>query len=299
MPWPYALPTVPALSRGSLDRAAEHRGDEDWLAKAWDDPASRVLVVGGRGTIAATPQDRLVLVAPTRAPGGERYLLGVDAEGAAVFAVRQEAPIEGGVTMRDIGALVTGDEAGLLVHAVALANWHATHTHCPRCGTPTELRQAGHSRVCPRDGSEHYPRTDPAMIVLVVDEDDRALLGHHERSTAGGFTTLAGFVEAGESLEQAVRREVAEEAAVAVDEIAYAGSQPWPFPASLMLGCYARARGVVPRPDGAEVLEVRWFTRADLARELGEGVVRLPPRVSIARLLIEGWYGGELVSPSW
>ena len=182
-----------------LDRAAERRGDSGWLRVAWDSPGSRVLVVGPDGRIAPPEKDHLVLVAPARAPHGERYLLGVDADGA-VFAVRTQHPIPGGVTVRDIGADLSGAEAGLLVHAVALANWHATHGHCPRCGAPTDVAMAGHERICPEDGSEHFPRTDPAMIVLVVDEADRALMGHHGRSPAGGFTTLAGFVEPGESL---------------------------------------------------------------------------------------------------
>jgi NAD+ diphosphatase len=296
MTWPYALPTTPTLSRGMLDRAAERRGDSGWLRAAWESPTSRVLVVGPGGRVAPTDKDRLALIPSRDAPDGERYLLGVEGH-TTVFAVRAQQPIAEGVTVRDIGAQLPGLEAGLLVHAVALANWHATHQHCPRCGAPTEVAMAGHERVCPDDGSEHFPRTDPAMIVLVVDEADRALLGHHDRSPTRGFTTLAGFVEPGESLEQAVRREVAEESGIAVTDIAYAGSQPWPFPASLMLACYALATGAPPQPDGVEVLDVRWFSRQTLSDQMATGLVRLPPRVSIARLLIEGWYGGELPGP--
>jgi NAD+ diphosphatase len=296
MTWPYALPTTPTLSRGMLDRAAERRGDSGWLRAAWESPTSRVLVVGPGGRVAPTDKDRLALIPSRDAPDGERYLLGVEGD-TTVFAVRAQQPIAEGVTVRDIGAQLPGLEAGLLVHAVALANWHATHQHCPRCGAPTEVAMAGHERVCPDDGSEHFPRTDPAMIVLVVDEADRALLGHHDRSPTRGFTTLAGFVEPGESLEQAVRREVAEESGIAVTDIAYAGSQPWPFPASLMLACYALATGAPPQPDGVEVLDVRWFSRQTLSDQMATGLVRLPPRVSIARLLIEGWYGGELPGP--
>jgi NAD+ diphosphatase len=302
VPWPYALPTVPALSRGTLDRAAERRTDEAWLAAAWHHPATRVLVVGERGSVAPPTGDRLALVPPGEAPDGERYLLGTAADGAAVFAVRAAGPDEppaGAVTARDVGASLRGDDAGLLVHAVALANWHARHPHCPRCGALTEVTAAGASRTCVRDETEHYPRTDPAMIVLVVDGADRALLGAHRRTGPGRWTTLAGFVEAGESVEQAVRREVVEEAGVVVADVAYAGSQPWPFPASLMLGCYGRAAaGDDLRPDGDEVLDVRWFDRDELGAATAAGTVRLPSRTSIARLLIEGWYGAELPG-SW
>src|SRR5690606_16065858 len=145
--------------------------------------------------------------------------------------------------------------------AVALANWHATHGYCARCGAATVATQAGYVRRCPEEGSEHYPRTDPVVIMLVVDENDRALLGRNSAWPPGRFSTLAGFVEPGETLEQAVVREVHEETHVRVHACRYVGSQPWPFPASLMLGYFARARGVEPMPDGGEITEARWYSR--------------------------------------
>ena len=138
--------------------------------------------------------------------------------------------------LRDVGAELTAREAGLATTAVALDAWHDRHPRCPRCGAPTRVRAGRLVRVCVVDGSEHYPRTDPAVIMAVVDDDDRILLGHAAHWAPGRCSTLAGFVEAGESLEHAVRREVLEETGVVVGDVTYRGSQPWPFPASLMLG---------------------------------------------------------------
>jgi NAD+ diphosphatase len=180
------------------------------------------------------------------------------------------------------------------VHAVGLTNWHATHPCCARCGTPTEVVRGGSVRRCPEDGSEHFPRTDPAMIVLVHDGADRCVLGRQAVWPAGRFSTLAGFVEPGESAEQAVVREVAEETGLVVDEVSYVASQPWPFPSSLMLGFRARCdAGAVPRPVDGELEEVRWFTRQEVrdAATWGArgGGLQLPSAVSIAAMLIAGW----------
>ena len=185
-------------------------------------------------------------------------------------------------------------DGGLMVHAVALANWHQAHGHCSRCGAVTEVTFAGHVRRCPVDGSEHFPRTDPAVIVLVTDEDDRCLLARNVLSPPGRFATVAGFVEPGESPEQAVVREVAEETGIVVTSSRYAGSQPWPFPSNLMLGFYARADGAEPRPDGEEIDEALWFSRDELTAALESGELLLSPSASISRRLIEGWYGSEL-----
>jgi len=194
-------------------------------------------------------------------------------------------------SLRDVGLLLGARDAGLVVNAVALANWHATHTHCPRCGAVTRVASAGHIRVCVADGSEHYPRTDPAVIMAVVDADDRLLLGRQSAWPEGRFSTLAGFVEPGESLEQAVRREVEEEVGVVIGEVDYLGSQPWPFPSSLMLGFVAHAKSVEIDGGDGEIAEARWFTRSGLRADVDRGRVLLSPPVSIARRLIEHWYG--------
>jgi NAD+ diphosphatase len=285
-----------ALSRGALDRAGERRRDDAWLAKTWADPRTRVLVVEG-GKALVRPEPALVFVSPEQAPEGERYLLGVDGDQTAYFAVSGRLPaIEGTepAGLRAVGARLSDRDAGLLTQAVALQNWHETHTHCPRCGAVTTPASAGHTRVCTVDGSEHFPRTDPAVIMLVHD-DERMLLASSHKWPARRMSVLAGFVEPGESLEQAVAREVREEVGVAVHDCRYLGSQPWPLPRSLMLGFFARAYdGQDLRVDGEEIKSARWFTREELRAATESGQLGLPGRISIARQLIERWYGGEL-----
>ncbi|MBB5133862.1 NAD+ diphosphatase [Thermocatellispora tengchongensis] len=329
------------LARSAIDRSALLRNDAEWLKRAWTDPATRVVVVDNGRTLVRRRGDdaALVLFAPGEAPPGERYLLGVDGDGVAYFAVAAPLPPIDGVpagrpavtpaparphTVRDgdiarpprlvtpmglsdlregevvaaglrqVGVLLGDRDAGLLVYAVALEAWHATHEFCPRCGTRTQVRAGGHMRVCPADDSQHFPRVDPAVIMLVRDDADRCLLARGPQWPEGRFSVLAGFVEPGESLEHAVIREVAEEVGVKVAAPRYMGSQPWPFPRSLMLGFFARAVSTEIVPDPDEIAEARWYSRDELLAALNSGEVRLPPEVSIARRLIETWYGEPL-----
>jgi NAD+ diphosphatase len=281
------------LARSSVDRAAHLRTDEAALEERWADPRARVIRVHD-GTAAVTGDPpRLAYGPPPERKVAERFFLGVD-DGVPYFAVPGAFDLAAGeqaAELRQVGALLSDRDAGLFVHALALANWHATHRHCPRCGAPTRSAAGGHVRVCVRDGSEHYPRTDPAVIMLVLDPDERALLGRQPSWPERRFSTLAGFVEPGESAEHAVAREVREEVGVDVTDLEYAGSQPWPFPASLMLAFRARARGTVLRLDEQEIAEARWFTRAELAAAVRLGEVLLPSPVSVARRLIECWHG--------
>ena len=310
-----------SLARSALDRASHHRADPAWIAKAWADEGTRVLVLDhGQALINFTGDGAaLELTAPGQAPEGVRFLLGVDGAGVAYFGVDGPrgglgagplpAPGSGPAVppgtgvhvagLRQAGPLLGDRDAGLLTHAVALANWHATHTHCPRCGAPTEPVLAGHARRCPVDGSEHFPRVDPAVIMLVRDDADRCLLARNRNWPPGRVSILAGFVEPGESLEQAVIREVGEETGLRVSGMRYVGSQPWPMPRSLMLGFDARAAGqqeiVV---DEEEIAEARWFTREELTAAVATREVLLPPPVSIAHRIIESWYGAPLPG-SW
>jgi NAD+ diphosphatase len=296
-----------ALSRGTVDRVTDRRSDTAWLEAAWANPDTRVLVVDdGKALVqlngATGPE--LVFAGPADAPQGVRFLLGQDAEGIVYFGVA--APVTrppGGhtadgakaISLRSIGALLGDRDAGLFTHAVALANWHATHTHCPRCGTPTVPEPAGDSTRCPKDGTEHFPRTDPAVIMLVTDQDDRCLLGRNAAWPERRFSILAGFVDSGESAEQAVIREVHEETGIRVGDIRYLGSQPWPMPRSLMLGFSAHApAGQQIKVDDTELAEALWFSRAGLLRSLETGELSIAPPVSIARRIIESWYGAEL-----
>ncbi|MEA2443093.1 MAG: diphosphatase [Thermoleophilales bacterium] len=270
----------------ALDRAAHRRTDDAWIAARVADPASRAVVIGPEGPW--LDGDRPALV-PLEAPR-EPVFLGVAPSGDARFAVAAD---EGGVGLRDAAARLSPADAGLVAYATAIVNWHRTHRYCARCGTATVMGEAGHVRRCPNCGAVHHPRTDPVVIMLVHD-GDRVLLGRQARWPAGRYSTLAGFVEPGESLEEAVAREVAEEAGVEIGPPRYRSSQPWPFPASLMLGFHAAYAGGTARACDAELEDVRWFDRAEIAAMArGEGGgLHLPPPEAIARRLIDEWLEG-------
>ncbi|WP_306371185.1 NAD(+) diphosphatase [Nocardiopsis sp. CC223A] len=306
----------PMLSRAAVDPAAHRRTDQAWLERAWQDPGTRVLALEGgdptshgwkalmakqsRALVTTDGDPALVLTPPEEAPEGERYLLGV-ADGRAYFAVRSpDGLVERAgarpASLRELGPLLSDHDTGLLTRAVALANWHATHGFCPACGAPTVISAAGHLRLCEQEGREQFPRTDPAVIMLVhrgQGGDEQVLLGNNPHWDARRYSVLAGFVDAGESLEQAVVREVAEEAGIVVEDPRYLSSQPWPFPRSLMVGYTARAVGETERTDD-EIGTLRWFTRTELAEAAATGEIVLPGSVSIARTLIEHWQGEAL-----
>jgi NAD+ diphosphatase len=306
-----------ALSRSTLDRAGERRSEPDLLARLLADPGTAVLpLVGGRApALDGDAGTRLVLLGGAEVgdiTGAEPMFLGVDGDGRAHVALAWPAPADrsaalpdavtalplpGGARwagLREVGWLLGDADAGILTASVALSAWHVAHPHCARCGARTDVVEAGWARRCPACGAEHYPRTDPAVIMVVVDAEDRVLLGHQATWPEGRYSTLAGFVEPGESLEAAVRREVGEEAGIVVGEVTYRGSQPWPFPSSLMLGFTARAVTTDVRVDGVELSDARWWSRRELAADIASGALLVPPGVSIARRLIEDWFGGPL-----
>ena len=247
----------------------------------------------------------LLLLGTGAAPEGDRYFLGTDPDGVHHFAVVLETPpVDGPLAevqfagLREVGTALSERQAGLLVHALGLESWHRSHGYCARCGERTAPAAAGHVRNCPSCGTEHYPRTDPAVIMLITDADDRCLLGRRQIQAVSRWSTLAGFVEPGESLEQAVIREVAEEAGVAVESVRYLASQPWPFPSSIMLGFFGRAADPRIEVDGEEIAEARWFSRDELRAAVEAGEVLLPTGLSIARRLVEVWYGAPLPEKS-
>jgi NAD+ diphosphatase len=289
----------PLLSRSQLDRAAHRRLDQAWLDEAW--PKAKIIVVDeGRALIR---DDALVLLDAAHAPDGERYFLGVDGDGTPYFAVAAETPEIPDARKRDlrqVGHRLDARDAGLMVAAVALANWHVRHAYSPLSGAPTRIGEAGWTRVTD-DGSETFwPRTDPAVIMLVHDgvagPAGRCLLGHNAAWTMPGwenrYSCLAGFVEPGESAEASVAREVREEVGLEVGDIRYVASQPWPFPGSIMLGFHAVTDPDVElRTDPAEISHARWFTRAEIRAVLADEPADfgLPSSVSIAHYLVRTW----------
>jgi NAD+ diphosphatase len=278
-----------AFDRAQHDRAAHLRKDD-----AWRVPGVRVLIIGGEH-VATIGGAGIRWVGLDEAPKGEWIFLGIreDVRYAAVMVDRVAKELEP-VSLRALGPAIPVEEASLAVHAVGIARWHENHRHCAKCGQPSDIAEAGHVRICPVCGTHHFPRTDPAVIMLITDGDDRALLGRQPVWPEGRFSTLAGFVEPGESLDDAVRREVLEEVGVQVGEVSYAGSQPWPFPSSLMLGFFGQALTSDITVDLNEIAEARWFTRDEVTEMTSSSELLLPPNISISRWLLQKWHGGTI-----
>lgn len=291
------------LAADPHDRIGVRRSDDAWLAERWADPETRVLVVSG--TRIKPVDGALPWVSPAEAPDGLRVLLG-ERDGRAWFAViigAETAKAEQGewTPLRGLLPHLADDTlagAPLVFHALGLAEWLWVTRYCPRCAEPLSPRASGHELACV-NGHVQFPRTDPAVIMIVTagepgSDDERCLLGRQAVWPEGRYSTLAGFCEPGETLEDAVRREVAEESGVVVGDVDYFGNQPWPLPASLMLGFVGRAVSTDIAVDHDELEDARWFTRAEM-RELAEaGTLVLPGGVSISRSLVEHWYGGPL-----
>ena len=279
-----------------LDRVTARRRDADWVAERLADPTSRAVVLAEAAVLVEGEGLALVELPRLLERGAEPLLLGVQ-DARALFAVDADsldaaalAPAEL-VSVRDIAPRLAQDDGGLIAYAAALLNWHRRHRFCSVCGAESRIEEAGLLRRCPACGSEHHPRTDPVVIMLVVDEErDRVLLGRQPSWPPGRYSALAGFVEPGESLEDAVAREVLEESGVEVAGARYDSSQPWPFPSSLMLGFTVAYVSGEPVASDGELEDARWFTREELAAAAaGRGETRLPPPGAIARTLIDAW----------
>lgn len=276
----------PQLSRSVLDRAAHRRADPAWLDAAW--ARAKVLLIDpktGNARVTGEPP-ALVYCAPHEAPDGHRLYLG--GEDQPYFAVATS--VTDGVGLREAGPLLSDFDVGVLTEAVALVRWHADHEFHAATGRPTEVHDGGWSR---RDGDKTtWPRTDPAVMVIITDGADQVLLANGAGWDADRYSCIAGFVEPGESAEAACHREVGEEVGVDITALSYVASQPWPYPRSLMLAYEAiadPAQPIVVEP--GEISAARWFTRADLRAALaGETApLRMPPSISIARFLMERW----------
>lgn len=297
-------PVEHAFSRSTHDRAAHLRANDQWRSAPGN---LRILVIGGEH-VATGETGGIAWIAERdleahHLPQGEWIFLGYlgGVRHAALVVDRVPAELHP-ASLRMIGPEIDRDDASLAVHAVGIVRWHERHRFCPACGAPSVPAQAGHVRVCTACGTHQFPRTDPAVIMLITDDQDRALLGRQSSWPEGRFSTLAGFVEPGEALDDAVRREVMEEVGVRVGDVRYAGSQPWPFPQSLMLGYFGSAddadHGAQIQVDQVEIAEARWFTRDEVTEMTSSAELLLPPNVSISRALIQSWYQGPLTG-SW
>jgi NAD+ diphosphatase len=285
---PLKLP----LAAAEVDRSAHLRSDEAYLQSSWPN----ALVLQFNSEKFASQSNQLTFV--KGASLGEYdsqidYFLGVkDGENFFLRHLNDETLTSEFKSLRAIGSFLSPRDIGLAVHAQGLANWHSKHPRCSLCGGPTVVVLAGAVRRCPADQSEHYPRTDSAIIVLIKNDKDQILLGRQKVWPKYRFSTFAGFVEPGESFEHCVIREVREEAGVELTKINYLGSQPWPFPASLMIAFEAITNTPeLARPDGDEIEEIRWFSREEMKSAILDKSLILPFEISVARQMINAWYG--------
>jgi NAD+ diphosphatase len=298
------------LNLSPIDRGSDLRTDAAKLEQLWK-KAQIIQLVDAR--LSAT-NDALTFIDARGVSElsdsfveGERFFLGISRDDdQPYFAWRTtwiNQPIDDGSgdfekdkyqgfkTLREVGGNLDAEDLTLAMHAVGLANWHENHTHCSKCGAQTVSDLGGSVRVCVEDSTQHHPRTDPAVIVLVRDADDRILLGHQPIWPEKRFSTFAGFVETGESFEECVSREIFEEAGIYPSQVKYITSQPWPFPASIMIAFEAISdRPEDARPDGQEITEVRWLSRDEMKQAVASGEILLPPGISVARRMIEAWY---------
>lgn len=291
---------VPPFTGMALDRASTERKDPVWVGRQLQDPAARAVFAGRDGVVVrAGDTPALVRVRIGLDPESEPVLLGLE-DGEPRFAVdldrlapadRQSAVAGARVIgLRDAGALLPRAEAALAAYAMALLNWHRRHRFCANCGAETAVAEGGYSRHCPRCSADHFPRTDP-VVIMTVEHDGRLLLARRAGWPPGRLSVLAGFVSPGESAEEAVVREVHEESGIVARDPVFIASQPWPFPASLMLGFHAESDGGEPRAADGELEEVHWLD-VDAVRDAARGAdagFQLPPPVSVARFLIDRW----------
>ncbi|MDH6180431.1 NAD+ diphosphatase [Microbacteriaceae bacterium SG_E_30_P1] len=294
------------LARFEVDRDHAARERELLWDELWSDPSTRILpifqgtgLLDEHGGLALLPIDAVPPWETRVYLGRSLSLTSPEPVGTPVVAVeltdaRHLAEWDW-ANLRQMGTALSDRDAGLLTEAIAILNWHDSHRFSPRTGEATVPEKGGWVRRDPITGLEVFPRTDPAVIGGVTDAADRLLLGSNALWESNRYSLLAGFVEPGESFEAAVLREIHEESGLRVTDPVYLGSQPWPFPASVMVGFTARVEedfAGEATPDGTEILDLRWFTRDELAGALDE--IRLPGRTSIARAIIEEWFGGAI-----
>lgn len=285
--------TPPGFTGGTLDRADALRHDPVALAALRADPASRLLVLHAVEPVVDDGGGLTWASVAEAASGDELVLLGLDAARLAHFvAVAPGAAVPPSYRSPTLFGLLDRlrpGEAATFATARALIDWHARHPFCARCGHATAPFRAGWGRTCPNCAAEHFPRVDP-VVIMIAEHDGRALLGRQAAFPAGRYSALAGFLEPGESIEEAVAREIAEEAGVRVTDVRYVASQPWPFPSQLMIACVARAVSDVITLDTNELEHAMWVTRDEVRAALaGEGPFQAPPPYAIAHTLLRAW----------
>ncbi len=286
-----------AFAGGPLDRVDQVRVDPDQLAAVWADPRAHIVLLDGldpmmgeEGMLATVP------VSPD-AGLGDHALLGVRSDGSPLFvSLLPSEPSEPPTfppRVWQMAALLQPEELAIYGGARSLADWHQRHQFCAKCGAPTAPVKAGWARRCGTCGTEHFPRTDPVVIML-AEYEGRVLVGRNGRFPPGRFSALAGFVEPGETIEEAVRRELWEEAGIRTGRVDYLMSQPWPFPSQLMIACIAQADGDVLTLDTTEIAEAMWVSREDVRRALAgeeDALFQPPPPIAVARTMLEHWLG--------
>ena len=286
---------APGFTGGQLDRADRLRNNPDAIAAALSEWRARLLVLGAGYEPEVTAEGRLAWTSLADAdPEADLVLLGLDGDRPRFAAITNEA---GGSPFRSprlLGALgeMAAGEAATYAQARAVLDWHARHRFCANCGAPTAVIRAGWARRCGGCAAEHFPRTDP-VVIMIAEHDGRALLGRQAAWPPGRFSALAGFVEPGESVEEAVAREIHEEAGVTVTDVRYVASQPWPFPSQLMIACVATAEDDALTLDKTEIEEAIWVPREMVRAVLagGEGPFLPPPPYAVAHTLLSAWAG--------
>lgn len=309
-----SLPLHLPLAQSVIDRDGAARDSAELFDQLWLETATRILVLHNGKTLVSKGSLRLLSTDESTAGKYRVYLgrttssfgylqigtaivLSVLSDNAAQAIEPNDANWQ---ELRRSGAGLRPEEAALISQALAIHNWHETHQYCPNCGAVTIIAQGGWSRICIQENRQLFPRTDAAVIVSIIDDQDRILLGSQGSWAENRWSILAGFVEAAESLESAVRREMLEECGLMVTDPVYLGSQAWPYPYSLMLGFTAKlapeSKAEEIKPDGIEIAKLRWFSREELRDEAEQ--MLLPTRISIARALIEHWFGESIESAS-
>ena len=272
---------------GLIDRCGSKRNDGSWLAEQWYSPKAQIIILDERLNPCMAPGDTLFIDRPNGKYDPQQHLFLGQIDGVSYFAIADS--VQPGIALREAMRVLPDHQLALAVEAVAFFQWLRRSMYCEICGSKTIISGGGFSKYCPTDQRELFPRHNPAMIVAITDRDDRLLLAHQRSWAQGRFSVLAGFVEAGESVEQTVHREVREEVGIEVTDVTYVTSQPWPFPDSLMLAYRATALSTTITVDGVEIEQAQFFSREEVRDHVAKGTMTLAGPGSVSEQLINSW----------